>query len=124
MNQRPAGSDDSCCQRLGTVRTGTDPYRIRRQQPVAYGDPPSIPFDDGFPYPLHLRQVLDAMKRAVSAPVLDDRLGLGGPTIVNPCCSAHGARLMSIGSAACAPAIHTTSTSAPQHDTQGTTCIL
>ena len=53
-------------------------YRIRRQQPFAYGDPLSIPFDDRFPYSLHLRQVLDAMKRAVSAPVLDDRLGLGG----------------------------------------------
>ncbi|KAG1529758.1 hypothetical protein G6F50_017779 [Rhizopus delemar] len=25
LNQPPAGSDDSCCQRLGTVRTGTDP---------------------------------------------------------------------------------------------------
>lgn len=54
-------------------------YRIRRQHRVANGDPPSIPFDDRCPYPLNLRQVLDAVKRAVSAPVLDDRRGLGGP---------------------------------------------
>ncbi len=35
-------------------------------------DPLSIPFDDGFPYSLHTRQILGAAERTMLPPVLDD----------------------------------------------------